>query len=689
MFPMVEMSRLTVAAPLDAMDEVLAACDALGCVHVQPYEQFEEGIGVGQAAAQEGRGELLTNVRAVRAATSAINASGAMPRKQVESLIDGSFPGRIETAMGLLRTIDETHASIQTLAEERDVMGRLAPLDLPLELLNGISGLEVLVAETSKASKVRDALGDLAKDCEVLAKDRIVAVACRPIHAPEVQIVLGQLGAKVVQVPPGEGRAGKREAEAKSKILRLEAKIASDQASVDAWVEANGRDLVCVHELLERQENLASAPTQMAVADRAFAMDAWIPTGRAEEVRSALKPHASLVEVEAWDGGHHGHDDHDDHGHGHGPEPPVEFDNPSATKPFELMVDLVGRPSYGAYDPTTLMMFTFPMIFGAILGDWGFGLVIIALAMFLRSKPMATDPVVKNGITILLWMGIWCVLWGFYFAEGFGFVWDNYTWVTYEFTNGNSPLGFLYPDKPVELLSDDFRALIGMNHLTYPLHRASAGHGLEEYVIFSVYLGVIHLLVGFVIGFMNVLKAHGAAAAFFEKGSWILILLGGFMHARRFIAFDGDLFALNAYSAVMLVGILCLIVGLSVYEKFGWAGGIIMGPIETFGLLANTLSYLRVMGVGVAGVKIAEVSISMGWEVMLTQFSAGGIGFLWGAIAFLLFLGIQAFAIALGLLSPSIHAARLHFVEWMGKFHSGSGVPFTPVGGKSIHVEGA
>ena len=91
----------------------------------------------------------------------------------------------------------------------------------------------------------------------------------------------------------------------------------------------------------------------------------------------------------------------------------------------------------------------------------------------------------------------------------------------------------------------------------------------------------------------------------------------------------------------------------------------------------------------VAGVKIAEVSITMGWEVMMTQFAAGGIGFLWGAIAFLLFLGIQVFAIALGLLSPSIHAARLHFVEWMGKFHNGSGAPFSPVGGRSIHVEGA
>ena len=74
-------------------------------------------------------------------------------------------------------------------------------------------------------------------------------MACRPDHAPEVQIVLGQLGAKVVQVPAGEGRAGKRVAEAKSNILRLEAKIGSDEASVEAWVEANGRDLVCVHEL--------------------------------------------------------------------------------------------------------------------------------------------------------------------------------------------------------------------------------------------------------------------------------------------------------------------------------------------------------------------------------------------------------------------------------------------------------
>ena len=44
--------------------------------------------------------------------------------------------------------------------------------------------------------------------------------------------------------------------------------------------------------------------------------------------------------------------------------------------------------------------------------------------------------------------------------------------------------------------------------------------------------------------------------------------------------------------------------------------------------------------------------------------------------------------LALGVLSPSIHAARLHFVEWMGKFYDGSGTAFKPLGGKSLHVEG-
>ena len=63
-----------------------------------------------------------------------------------------------------------------------------------------------------------------------------------------------------------------------------------------------------------------------------------------------------------------------------------------------------------------------------------------------------------------------------------------------------------------------------------------------------------------------------------------------------------------------------------------------MGPIETFGLLANTLSYLRVMGVGVAGVKIAQVSLDMGWDLML---SGGGIATIVLGLVLFLFILIK------------------------------------------------
>ena len=367
------------------------------------------------------------------------------------------------------------------------------------------------------------------------------------------------------------------------------------------------------------------------------------------------------------------------------PAPPIEFQNGSVTQPFELMVDLVGRPKYGTFDPSMLIMMTFPFVYGMILGDWGYGLVLLALSYWLGSKPFAVDPLAQKGMTILRWMGVWCVIWGIIFAEGFGFVWDE-----------TGQMGADSPFHPLYAWTYDnvhvpgaLAELLGLSGLHMPFHRASAGHGLQEYVILSIYLGAFHIFVGYILGLVNVYKAHGAGAAYFEKGSWLLILIGGFMQCRNMVSGYNDLFEVQIWTIMLIIGVLSLIVGLAVYEKFGWAGGIIMGPIETFGLLANTLSYLRIMGVGVAGVKIAEVSITMGFEPMVDAFTSGGItGVLIGILCLVLFLFIQAFAIALGVLSPTIHAARLHFVEWMGKFYDGSGRAFAPLGGRPLHIEG-
>ena len=668
---------MTLAAPVDAMADIVRACSDLGCVHIEDYTQFEEGIGVGHAITGEDADKvsaLLVKVRAVRSNISVFNAKGAVSASTAKSVAE-KLEAEVDKALGYIEAIREAESEIANLEDQVRIFEKLAPLNISLDLLSGYSGVEVYVAETANSSKASKVFADIRNDIEFMAPAGLVAVACAPNQAAEVQMALAELNAKAIQLPSGEGKPAQRASDARKSIDTAMASMESNQKKLDDWASAHGSDLVIVEEYLEREDAIFTSPTSLAVSNQAFALDAWVPTGNANKARSKLKNLASHLEIEAHVDDHHHHGGHDDH-HDE-PEPPIAYQNSNAAEPFELVVDLVGRPKYGTFEPTTLIMLTLPLLYGLILGDFGYGFVIVLLALWLRTLPFAKEPMGKNATTVLLWMGIWCMFWGFVFAEGFGFIWDE-SW---------SPLEGFYAwtkDLTYGFKSSDIGQALGLGHTYVPFHRADGA--LTDYVLLSVYVGVLHLFLGFVIGFFNVLKGHGIVAAFFEKGSWLMILSGGFLHIYGFMKGTNELMAGTIPAFVVIAGVLILIVALAVFEGFGWAGGVIMGPIETFGLLANTLSYLRIMAVGVAGVKIAEISNTMGFASMVDAFSAGD--YLLVVVFFLLWIGIQAFAIALGLLSPTIHAARLHFVEWMGKFYDGSGRVFSPLGGQPLHVEG-
>ena len=683
MFSTVPMSRMTLAAPVDAMADIVRTCSDLGCVHIEDYTQFEEGIGVGHAIQGEDADKvssLLTKVRSVRSNISVFNAKGAMPATTAKSMTE-KLETEVDKALSYIEAIREAEAEITTLEDQVRIFEKLAPLNISLDLLTGYSGVEVYVAETTNSSKAAKVFADLQDDVEFLAPAGLVAVACAPSKAAEVQMALAELNAKAIQLPTGTGKPAERASDARKAIANAESKMESNQKNLDDWAAKNGSNLVIAEEYLQREDAIFTSPTSLAVSNQAFALDAWVPTENAEKARSKLKNLASHIEIEEHVDDHHHHGDHDDH-HTE-PEPPIAYKNGSTAEPFELVVDLVGRPKYGTFEPTSLIMITLPLLYGLILGDFGYGFVIVLLALWLRSLPFAKEPMGKNATTVLLWMGIWCMFWGLVFAEGFGFIWDG----TGKVMGDASPLIPLY-DWTYELTSSfkksDIGKALGLTHTYVPFHRADSA--LTDYVLLSVYIGALHLLLGYIIGFFNVLKGHGIVAAFFEKGSWMMILCGGFLHIYGFMKGKNELLVGTIPAYVLVAGVLLLIVALAVFEGFGWAGGVIMGPIETFGLLANTLSYLRIMAVGVAGVKIAEISNDMGFASMRDAITAGDYALV--PVFFLLWIGIQVFAIALGLLSPTIHAARLHFVEWMGKFYDGSGRAFSPLGGQPLHVEG-
>ena len=570
MFDTVAMSRLTVAAPLANMERVLRACTNEGCVHIETYANFEDGIQVGRSIDSEEANEVSALLAKVRAAVSAfkpVNAEGPVPVRRIKELLAGSFPMELQEGLDLLDKQRDAEAEVAVLEEQIKLMKRLAPLGVDLELLMGSDRVEVFVAETSKASKARAMFGNLVTKVELAIAPGVVAVACMPSESAEVQMALGELGGKPVQIPSMEGSPTTILATLIAQKETTQATQESSQEKATNWATANARNMLAVHEHLSKEDEIFTAPTQMAVSGQAFALDAWVPATQEQNIRAALKNIASHVDVEPFVDDHHGHGDHD--GHGHEPAPPIALENGSVSKPFELLVGLVGRPAYGTFDPTFFMMLTFPVIYGLILGDFGYGLIILLIGMYLGTKPFAADPVVNNGITILKWMGIWCIIWGLLFAEGFGFVWDE-SW---------SPLAGFY-ELTKDLTENNVPAFItetlGMSHTYIPFHRATGA--LTDYVLLSVYLGIVHLAFGFILGFINVARGHGLAAAFFEKGSWMLILFGGTLHIYAFLTDEAVLATTpTVWAMVTLVGVACLIVGLAVYEKFGWAGGIIMG----------------------------------------------------------------------------------------------------------------
>ena len=780
MFETAEMSRLTVASPVDKLEEVLRICADLGCVHIEEYGNFEDGIGVGKAISSVDStsvSKLLTKARALQSEIAAVNPDGPKPLAEVKRLV-ASMPGLIDEALAKLDEARDAESEISNLTERVKALERVAPLGMPLDLMADYDGVELFIAETSKSSKAYSEFSDILSDIELEVAKGVVAVACRPSDSAAVQIGLSSLGAKPIQIPSGDGSADKMIVAAKEKISSLESDIVASNRSLSKWTIDNGRDLVILLEHLEREESIFTAPTLLAVSNQAFVLDGWVPSSDKTKVETALGKVASHISIEKYVDDHHHEEGHHDDAHSkHVPselamlsdyleaknlsvfdffknmdldesgelefpeiekamkkanipdmppinmarflaaidlnrdgrinlpeldlaigairngtystaehhddaQPPIKFENGDFSEPFELLVDLVGRPKYGTFDPTLLMTFTFPIFYGMILGDWGYGLVLCAIAAYFGTKPFAADPLAQNGLTILRWMGIWCIIWGLIFAEGFGFVWDD----TGQMGN-SSPFDFIYDWTYANIhVPGTLADLLAMGGLHVPFHRATPGGGLQEYVVLSVYVGILHIFVGLFIGLYTVWNAHGAAAAFFEKGSWLLIMTGGTMQARNMVMGYNELFEFQIWTILMAVGLVSLVIGLAVYEKFGWVGGLVMGPIEIFGLLANTLSYLRIMGVGVAGVKIAEISINMGWEKIGPAMDAGDyLGLLLGIVLFIL---VQLFAIALGILSPSIHAIRLHFVEWMGKFYDGSGEAFSPLGGRSLHVEG-
>ena len=690
------MGRLLAAGTKDKIDEVIDALATLNALHFIEYDGSDEGFNLGTPKDEsEMVGKRLTKLRSAASIVDYNGPKSPVAAEKVRSELDGALSDAVDVLLEKSTRLDTVENSLSSLREEESIMGLLSSIDLDVELLSGYSTLNTFVGTISGGSsdiesQIIDAGIEGLFFQGTINGSKVVAVFAKSERSNDIQSILNQSGFQAINIPEGiTGNPKKLIEEIKSEINKLSSEQSSIVKDIESWSDEFGSSLACGLELLEREHDILTAPVKIAVSEHAFFIDGWIELSRSEEVRHALNNYCQYSEVTPFKvepgGGGHGHSDH----HHHQEMPPIAFQSRTLSKPMELLTNAVGRPAYGRIDPTLFMFVTYPIFFGMMLGDMAYGIVTISLGAFVYSKARSNEMMHLGG-KFLIYIGLGTLIFGYIYAEFAG--WEIFMYEKtkvdgiYIYGENISPVAFLANLYPFDL-NHGYGPEVNLGYgiiLSFPFHRV--GTHLEDLIVLTIYVGFFHIIFGKLIGFRDVLfygtdHGHvGLAAAFFEHGAWIVLLIGGFMFTYGFLGPDEFDYLLQPGAAIAISAVVMLIWTLYNYHGIPIAVSLILAPIEAIGMMPSVISYVRLFAVGIVGVKIAETGNKL-WEPMLEA------ELYLVPIFFIGWLSVQIFAWVLGVFSPNIHAARLHFVEWMRQYYDSSGEAFQPFGFRSHFVE--
>jgi V/A-type H+-transporting ATPase subunit I len=310
---------------------------------------------------------------------------------------------------------------------------------------------------------------------------------------------------------------------------------------------------------------------------------------------------------------------------------PTKLENNAFFKPYEPIILMYGPPSYGSFDPTPMVALWWNLFFGFMLGDAGFGLLIMLASLYGILKIKSMKSLARLGLNIGIGtMIVGIITWSWFSTQPFMF-------------NGKA-LGLFHP--------------LNVNDVNTML--------------------VIALVIG-------------VAAQFYAigiKGWWML-------KKKDYLGFWSDVFcwwgllssliwlllgggALSGYFAAFFAVNLILFQG---RDSKSWIGRIGMGLIGLYGIispygvasfLGDALSYTRLMALNLTGALMGQVFNNLSFSVM----KSGIVGMVAGALMFVLF---QAFNFAISTLGAFVHSIRLLFLEMYGRFYEGNGESFKPL----------
>jgi len=318
---------------------------------------------------------------------------------------------------------------------------------------------------------------------------------------------------------------------------------------------------------------------------------------------------------------------------------PVALKNDPRVEPFAQLLGVYGMPRYGTLDPSIFLFIFFPLFFGMIVGDVGYGAIMLGIVVWLRMK-FRQNEMIQVATSVLGPAATMVMVFGLFYGEFFGNVFGTHML--------------------------DWIQEISIGPIQLPFNRVES---VTTFMFMAIGVGVIQITLGLLLGVINAVKTKNKHHLY-EKGGIltfvvaILVVVALSIFAVQFGTWGvwgQALFALLALGGFV----------------FAVRGGGVMGVIETLEAFTGMASYIRIMAVGLAGAIFAEAINEI--VVEMAQSTAMLI------LAVVVAIVLHGLNFIIAAFSPAIHALRLNFLEFFGKFYETGNMqysPFTKTGGE-------
>ncbi len=412
------------------------------------------------------------------------------------------------------------------------------------------------------------------------------------------------------------GNVSRHRLERRLEEVELELEDASlERIRLTRWSALLSRGLDALEDRAARKH----AADQCYDSGPVFALRAWAPTEEVEAMVRYAEEHGIAMEV-----ADPGPDD----------APPTLLRNSERTEGGEDLVNFYKTPSYGGWDPSSVVLYSFAIFFAMIISDGGYGL-ILAMVVAHFWKGLSRSVVGRRWRWVLLTLVVATIVYGVLVGSFFGIAPG--------------------PDTFFSRL-----AILDIND-------ASAMMTL------SITIGAIHVMLG------NLMDAgrYGWSPRALPSLGWALFVLSGY---TLFVGGQaGADWVRPPATAVAILGLM-LVFAFSGYgaRPLGRLSKGLVGLTRITGAFGDVLSYLRLFALGLAS---ASLAIAFNGMAADAREAIPGVGLL--AALIILVIG-HSLNLLLAVASGFIHGLRLNVIEFFNWGLPEEGPLFRPFKKKGV-----